>query len=222
MNVLVWNEYIHEVEQEEVRSIYPEGIHGCIAGFLRTAGMQVETATLRMPRHGLTQETLAWTDVLVWWGHRAHHEVEDDVVEQVYQRVMDGMGLVLLHSGHNSKIFKKLCGTNTGELRWCNDGTRELLWTVEPGHPITRGVPDCIEIPNDEMYGERFNIPAPDELVFISWFATGEVFRSGCCYRRGRGNIFYFQPGHETFPVYHQPDIQTVITNAVKWAAPTA
>ena len=59
-----------------------------------------------------------------------------------------------------------------------------------------------------------------DNLVFISWHPGGEVFRSGCCFVRG-GRIFYFQPGHETFPIYYQPEIQTVITNAVRWVAPT-
>ena len=83
-----------------------------------------------------------------------------------------------------------------------------------------RGLGDHIVLEHEETYGEHFEIPQPDELIFISWFEGGEVFRSGCTFTRGKGHIFYFQPGHETFPIYHQPDIQKVITNAVRWAAP--
>lgn len=180
---------------------------------------EVRTATLDEPEHGLTDEVLNSTDVLIWWGHIAHGEVRDDIVEKVYQRVLNGMGLIVLHSGHFSKIFKKLMGTSC-DLKWREIGEKERIWVVEPGHPIAEGLGEYIEIPHEEMYGERFDIPAPDTLVFISWFEGGEVFRSGCCYYRGSGKIFYFRPGHETFPIYHQPEIQQVIKNAVRWAAP--
>lgn len=220
VRVTVWNENIHETEVPEVAAIYPKGIHGCIADFLKAAGHEAATATMQEPEHGLTEEVLDNTDVLIWWGHTAHERVEDAVVERVHARVIVGMGLVVLHSGHASKIFRKLCGTPTGYLRWREAGEQEIMWVIEPDHPITRGIDEKIIIPHEEMYGERFNIPAPDELVFISWFEGGEVFRSGCCYRRGRGRVFYFQPGHETFPIYHQKEIQQVITNAVSWAAP--
>ena len=220
MYITVWNEYLHEKESEEIARVYPEGIHNCIGNFLRDAGMNVRTATLREPEHGLTQDVVDHTDVLLWWGHMAHEEVSDAVVERVYDRVMQGMGLIVLHSGHASKIFRKLCGTNTDELRWREDGKREILWVVEPSHPIAEGLPEKIILPQEEMYGERFNIPKPDDLVLISWFEGGEVFRSGCCYQRGRGKVFYFRPGHESFPVYRNPEIQQVILNAVRWAAP--
>lgn len=150
----------------------------------------------------------------------AHNQVEDEIVDRVYKRVMDGMGLIVLHSGHASKIFSKVCGTDTGLLRWREDGDKEILWVVDPSHPIVDGLDEKIIIPSEETYGEHFCIPKPDDLVFISWFEGGEVFRSGCCYYRGKGKVFYFRPGHETFPIYHQPEIQKVITNAVKWAAP--
>jgi trehalose utilization protein len=223
IQVTVWNEYRHERQNELVAGIYPRGIHHAIGdALLAHDGIEVRTATLDEPEHGLTDEVLAATDVLIWWGHLAHGEVRDDIVEKVRERVLDGMGLIVLHSGHGSKLFERLLGTRTGRLKWRDEGELERIWVIEHGHPIASGVGDYFEIPREEMYGERFDIPAPDELVFISWFEGGEVFRSGCCYRRGKGKLFYFRPGHETFPIYHQPEVQTVIRNAVHWAAPTA
>lgn len=220
IKVTVWNEYLHEKKDEEVARVYPKGIHNAIAEYLNTQpGIQAKTATLDMPEHGLTDDVLNDTDVLMWWGHMAHDKVSDEVVNRVYSRIMDGMGLIVLHSAHFSKIFKKLMGS-TCNLKWREAGEKERLWVVEPGHPIAAGLPEYIEIPHTEMYGERFDIPQPDTLVFISWFAGGEVFRSGCCYHRGNGKIFYFRPGHETFPIYYQPEVQKVLSNAVRWAAP--
>ena len=220
IQVTVWNEFRHEKKNEKVRAVYPEGMHTVIANFLnKQEGIEARTAALDEPEHGLTDEVLNSTDVLTWWGHTAHGEVSDEIVEKVHKRVLEGMGLIVLHSGHFSKIFRKLMGT-TCDLKWREIGENERLWVIEPGHPIVDGIGECIEIPHEEMYGESFDIPAPDTLVFVSWFAGGEVFRSGCCYHRGNGRIFYFRPGHETFPIYHQDDIQKVITNAVKWAAP--
>jgi trehalose utilization protein len=222
IQVTVWNEFRHERQNQHVASIYPDGIHEAIAGSLRkNDSFEVRTAVLDDPDHGLSDETLENTDVLIWWGHLAHDEVRDDIVEKVRRRVVAGMGLIVLHSGHGSKIFGRLLGTNTGDLKWRDDGEKERLWVIEHGHPIVDGLGEYIEIPKEEMYGERFDIPAPDELIFISWFEGGEVFRSGCCYRRGKGKLFYFRPGHETFPIYHHPDVLKVIENAVKWAAPT-
>jgi trehalose utilization protein len=221
LNVTVWNEFRHEQSKQQIRDIYPNGIHGAIADFLnKQEGIQAGTATLDEPEHGLTDEVLNKTDVLIWWGHMAHNEVKDEIVEKVHKRVLDGMGLIVLHSGHFSKIFRKLMGT-TCDLKWREIGEKERLWVVEPGHPIVNGIGEFIELPHEEMYGEHFDIPAPDTLVFVSWFSGGEIFRSGCCYHRGNGKIFYFRPGHESFPVYHNPDIQKVITNAVRWAAPS-
>lgn len=221
VNVTVWNEYRHERERSDVRDVYPGGIHDVLSDALERQGHEVRTATLDEPEHGLTADGLAWTDVLVWWGHAAHEAVRDDVVSRVKRSVLDGMGFLALHSSHESKIFKSLMGTS-GTLRWRESGEKERLWVVEPGHPIAAGVDDYVEIPETEMYGEPFDIPAPDTLVFISWFAGGEVFRSGCCYRRGNGRIFYFRPGHETFPIYHREEIQRVIGNAVEWAEPAS
>ncbi|WP_079478118.1 ThuA domain-containing protein [Halobacillus salinus] len=216
MNVLVWNEFRHEKENEVVRDIYPEGIHAQIASFLGEEDIDVKTATLDEEEHGLTDEVLAETDVLVWWGHKAHDEVDDAIAEKVKQRVWDGMGLVVLHSAHFSKPFKKLMGTSC-DLKWREANDKERMWVVDPSHPITEGIGEFIEIEKEEMYGEHFDIPTPEELIFISWFSGGEVFRSGATFRRGRGKIFYFRPGHETYPTYYNKEVQTVIKNGVNW-----
>ncbi len=219
LNVTVWNENRHEQSSEEVRSVYPNGIHGAIAEFLKE-DFEVKTATLDEPEHGLSEEVLNNTDVLLWWGHIAHEEVSDEIVNRVHQRVLDGMGLIVLHSGHFSKIFKKLMGTGC-DLKWREADEKERMWIVDPTHPIAEGLGEKIEIEREEMYGEHFDIPAPDELVFVSWFEGGEVFRSGCTYKRGQGKVFYFRPGHETYPTYYHKDIQRVMKNAVSWAKPT-
>lgn len=219
IRVTVWNEYEHEKVDERVAAIYPKGIHGAIADGIAGEGVQTRTATLDEPEHGLTEEVLNETDVLIWWGHRAHGKVSDEIVDRVHDRVLKGMGLIVLHSGHFSKIFKKLMGTSCN-LKWREAGDKERIWVVDPAHPIAEGLGQYFEIEHEEMYGEHFDIPAPDELVFISWFEGGEVFRSGCTYHRGNGKIFYFRPGHETYPTYHNKDVLKVISNAVRWAAP--
>ena len=220
IKVTVWNEFRHELTDEGVKKIYPEGIHEAIAKALRTDEIVVKTATLDEPEHGLTDEVLESTDVLIWWGHMAHGEVSDEVVEKVYEKVLQGMGLIVLHSGHFAKIFKKLMGTGC-DLKWRDADDRERIWVVDPTHPIAEGLGEYIDIEHEEMYGEHFDIPTPDELIFISWFEGGEVFRSGCTFKRGNGKIFYFRPGHELWPTYHNPEIQLVIKNAVRWAKPT-
>ncbi|WP_273129278.1 ThuA domain-containing protein [Bacillus weihaiensis] len=217
--VTVWNENRHEKKNPVVSDIYPEGIHGAIAGFLKEENHEVRTATLDEENHGLSDEVLNNTDVLVWWGHLAHDEVQDEIVEKVQQRVLDGMGLIVLHSGHFSKIFKKLMGTSC-DLKWREADEKERLWVVDPSHPIAEGVGEYIELEKEEMYGEHFDIPAPDELIFTSWFEGGEIFRSGCTFKRGNGKVFYFRPGHETYPTYHNEQIQRVIKNGVNYVAP--
>jgi trehalose utilization protein len=222
LRVTVWGENVHERREDPVRAIYPDGMHAVIAaGLTRLLGPAVtaRTVTLQDPEHGLTEEVLAATDVLTWWGHAAHPEVDDAVVDRVQQAVLGGMGLLVLHSGHEAKVFQRLLGTSCS-LRWRNAGERELVWTVDPAHPIAQGIPQPIVLDAHEMYGEHFDIPAPDELVFVSSFAGGEVFRGGCCFHRGRGRIFYFSPGDQEYPIYHHPDVQRVIANGVRWAAP--
>ncbi|MDR1010233.1 MAG: ThuA domain-containing protein [Opitutaceae bacterium] len=217
----MWNEHRHEKQDPRVAAIYPRGIHEAIAEPLRALdGIEACTATLDEEEHGLTQAALDTTGVLIWWGHMAHGEVRDDIVARVKKRVLEGMGLIVLHSAHYSKIFKALMGT-TCSLKWREASDKERLWTVNPGHPISAGLPEHFELPMEEMYGEPFGIPEPDELVFISWFTGGEVFRSGAAWRRGNGRVFYFRPGHETYPSYHDKNVRRVLANAVRWARPT-
>lgn len=218
IKVTVFNEFIHEKQEEKVKAVYPNGIHNAIRDFLEADGrFSVRTATLEMPEHGLTEEVLNDTDVLLWWGHAGHHLVADEVVDRVYNRVLQGMGLIPLHSGHFSKIFKKLNGTGCN-LKWRESGDKERLWITAPAHPIAAGLPEYFELPHEETYGEHFDIATPDEVVFTSWFSGGEVFRSGCTWHRGLGRVFYFQPGHETCPSYYDKNVQRVIANAVHWA----
>ncbi|UNM89223.1 ThuA domain-containing protein [Vagococcus sp. CY52-2] len=218
IHVTVWNEYRHEKTDEEVKKVYPEGIHNQLASFLEEE-FDVKTATLDEPEHGLTEGVLNNTDVLVWWGHIAHDEVSDEIVQRVHQRVLQGMGLIVLHSGHMSKIFMSLMGTSC-DLKWREADETCRIWNVNPSHPILEGVGEYIELEKEEMYGEHFDIPAPDELIFVNWYKGGEVFRGGCTFRRGNGKIFYFQPGHETYPSYYNEQVQLVIKNAVKWCQP--
>ncbi|MFO7871398.1 MAG: ThuA domain-containing protein [Kiritimatiellia bacterium] len=219
IRLMIWNEFVHEQKNEFVKKLYPRGMHMAIADYIKKqSGVEVRTATLQDPEHGLTEEVLDNTDVLMWWGHVAHGEVDDAVVERVHNRVLDGMGIMVMHSGHFSKIFKKLMGTTCG-LRWREAAEKERLWVVNPAHPIAEGIGPYIEVANSEMYGEHFDIPAPDELIFVSWFEGGNVFRSGAAWYRGRGKVFYFRPGHETYPVFYNKDVLRVLANGVRWAA---
>lgn len=221
IKVTVWNEFRHEKTNEGVKKVYPEGMHKVIGDLLQSTGeFEVRLAALDDPEHGLTQEVLDNTDTLIWWGHCAHGEVKDEIVERVHQRVLAGMGLIVLHSGHFSKIFRKVLGTNCS-LKWREIAEKERLWNIAPSHPITQGIGDYFELANTEMYGERFDIPEPDKLIFISWFEGGEVFRSGCVWERGNGRIFYFRPGHETYPIYYNENVRKILVNASRWCAQT-
>lgn len=221
IRVTIWHEFRHEKRDEHIASLYPDGMHMALAKGLDSFGFDIQTATLDEPEHGLTADALDNTDVLTWWGHMAHEDVSDEIVARVQERVLGGMGLIVLHSGHLSKIFRRLMGTGC-MLKWREANEKERIWVVDPSHPICDGLPEYIEIPQAEMYGEHFDIPPPDTLVFISWFEGGEVFRSGCCYQRGQGKIFYFRPGHETYPIYYQDEVLKVIGNAIRWAKPVS
>jgi trehalose utilization protein len=222
INVTIYNEFVHEQTQEAVKAVYPDGIHAVIQGFLQQdpAIGTIRCATLENHQRVLSQETLDDTDVLIWWGHMRHREVDDAVVDRVCQRVIEGMGFIPLHSGHGSKIFTRLMGQNTSTVNWREAGEKVRVWNLAPNHPITQGLGESFVVPHDETYGEPTPWCEPERSIFISWFQGGEVFRSGSCWNRGEGRIFYFQSGHETFPVYYQKEVQTVITNAVMWAAP--
>ena len=219
LRVTIWNEYAHEKTDERVREVYPGGIHNAIADFLRSDDIEVRTATLDDEECGLTEEVLKNTDVLIWWGHMKHHMVPDEVAARVRDEVLKGMGFIGLHSAHHSKPFRMLMGTSCN-LSWREDGDMERIWTINPAHPIAQGIGRYFELPHVETYAEPFGIPEPDEVIFMGWYDGGEVFRSGCTFHRENGRIFYFQPGHETFPIFYDENVQTIIRNAVYWAKP--
>ena len=220
INVTIWNEFLHEKTEEKCKEIYPDGIHGAIRDFLKTdEELNVRTITLDDPDCGITDELLDNTDVMLWWGHIGHNKVPDEIAAKVRDAVLKGMGLIVLHSGHHSKVFKMLMGTSCN-LTWRENGDMERVWVSAPAHPIAQGLGRYFELDGVETYGEPFGIPEPDEVVFIGWYSGGEVFRSGCTFHRGNGKIFYFQPGHETFPIFHNENVQRIIRNAVYWAKP--
>ena len=221
INVLVYNEFRHEKDPNcRASAIYPEGIHTAIAGFLgKEEDISVTTVTLENIREGITREILKKTDVIVWWGHMAHGDVPDEIAEMVYEEVLNGMGALFLHSAHKSKPFMKLMGTSCS-LIWRESDDMERVWVSAPYHPVSQGIDKYFELPGEETYGEPFGIPTPEETVFIGWFTGGEVFRSGCSWQRGNGRVFYFQPGHETYPTYYDPNVQKIVKNAVRWVAP--
>ena len=220
IRVTIWHEHRHEKKHKEVSDLYPEGMHGQLARHLRAQdGLEVGLATLDDPEHGLTDEVIAGTDVMIWWGHGYHQEVDDAIVDKVHKRCLGGMGLIVLHSAHYSKIFRRLMGT-TCDLKWRVGNDREILWVTKPGHPILAGIDDHFVLDKEEMYGEYFDVPEPQETLLISTFSGGECIRSGLTWQRGAGKIFYFRPGHETYRSYYDPNVLLIITNAVRWGAP--
>ncbi len=223
LRITLWNEFLHEQHDPAVKAIYPNGIHDTLAEAIRQQipTAHIHTATLDQPDHGLPDDLLDQTDVLAWWGHKAHNQVRDDIVEKIHARILNGMGALFLHSAHFAKPFKKLMGTSC-RIHWREAAEPERLFIVHPAHPIADGLPTHIDISHEEMYGEFFDIPTPDELIMLSWFQGGNVFRSCCTWTRGKGKIVYFRPGHETHPTYHKPEIQRIICNALRWAAPTS
>ena len=220
INVVIWHEFRHERNEEGCRAVYPEGIHGCIRNFLKVnEDLEITLAALDDPCQGLPDELLEKTDVLIWWGHMAHGEVSDELVEKIRQRVYAGKtGLIVLHSGHHSKVFKQVVGT-TGNLSWGRD-QKEVVWNLMPSHPIAAGIPEHFTLDLEELYCEPFYIPQPDALVFGSWYEDGFIFRSGVCFLRGLGKVFYFQPGHEFDRSFYNPYVQRIIKNAVYWVKP--
>ena len=220
INVTIWNEYRHEKSDENVAKLYPNGLHAAIGEFLsKNDDMKITLAALDDPDQGLPDEVLNNTDVLLWWGHMNHGEVKDDLVERIRQRVyVGGMGFIALHSAHHSKPFRAIVGT-TGNLLW-GDNQKEIIWNIMPSHPIAAGIPAHFELPEEELYAEPFQIPQPDAHIFEGWYEHGYVFRTGCTFLRGAGRVFYFQPGHAPCPSFYDANVQRIITNGVRWAAP--
>lgn len=220
INVVIWNEFRHEKGDPAVAQIYPDGIHAFIRDFLKEDdNLNITLAALDDPDQGISDELLNKTDVLFWWGHMAHGEVDDKLVEKIRNRVYAGkMGLIVLHSGHHSKVFRSIVGA-TGNLSWGRN-QKEVVWNLMPQHPIAAGIPDHFILQSEELYAEPFYIPQPDQLVFGGWYEDGHIFRSGCCFFRGVGKIFYFQPGHEYCRSFYNPYVQRIIRNAVEWVKP--
>lgn len=213
INITIWNESEHKGRA------YPEGMNAALASiFEGRADFTATGALLADEAQGFPADRLEQTDVLFWWGHCKHEKVSDELTERICARVREGMGAVFLHSAHFSKPFRALMGT-TCSLSWRETfGERERIWTTNPYHPIARGIENGFRLDNEEMYGEYFDIPKPDDVIFTGWFTGGEVFRSGCTFERGKGRIFYFQPGHESFPIYRNANIRSIILNAALWA----
>ena len=219
IKVTIYNEFQHEKTSDTVKQIYPDGIHKAIGNFLGSDDIKVRYSTLDDIETTLTPEILKDTDVLIWWGHMAHHKVPDEIAMNVRCEVLKGMGFIALHSAHHSKPFKLLMGT-TCNLGWRENGDMERIWTINPAHPIAKGIGRYFELEHVETYAEPFGIPNPDEVIFMGWYEGGELFRSGCTFHRENGRIFYFQPGHESFPIFYNENVQTIIRNAVYWANP--
>jgi trehalose utilization protein len=235
INVLVWDEQ----QDVQVKSgAYKNFLGNAVAEFLsKTDGLQVVSANINEPDQGLADDRIAAADVVVWWGHVRHKDVNDSKVESIVAKVKAGKaGFVALHSAHYSKPFKNLMGTNCGFKKVDankNEGFVQHLRVVSPMHPIAKGVKD-FDIPKTEIYGEPFEVPMPDAIVLYGHWDTGDSFPDVCCWTVGGkgvssaaakaanpgGRVVYFRPGHETFPIFHQPEVQRVVTNCVLWAAP--
>ena len=177
IKVTIWNEFVEERIYEEVKRVYPDGIHKCLEEFLsKNEDMQVRCVTLSSKDQGLSDEILSDTDVLIWWGHQEHDAVTEENAERVQKYVLNGMGFIPLHAAHFCKPLKKLLGTSMC-LRW-KHGESEKLICVNPSHPIAEGITEPVILEEEEMYGEYFDIPKPDDIIFLGWFSNQEVFRS--------------------------------------------
>ena len=217
IRVTFWHEFRHEKTSEVVKAIYPDGLHAYLKSQLECDDIEITLAALDDPNQGITDELLENTDVLMWWGHMAHKEVDDELVEKIRQRVYSGMGFLPLHSAHHSKPFQRIIGC-TGNLRWGRN-QKAIVWNLAPWHPIAKGVPMSFQI-TEELYSEPFYIPKPDDIVFATWFEDGNIFRGGITYRRGLGKIFYFHTGHESVESLKDENVQRIIKNAIYWCAP--
>ena len=220
IRVLVWSEFT------ESNDVYPQGIHGEIAGYLNTdPNIIARTTELADEDCGVGEKILGDTDVLFWWGHEKHELVDDDAVERVVRKVREeGMGFVSLHSSLTSKPFIALMGTSCKIGSFRVDGEMERVHVVAPHHPIADGVRDFV-ITETEMYGEPFDVPNPKEVIFESVFQDNPLYSTttwrfcGCTWDVWDGRVFYFRPGHETYAIYRDENIQRILLNASYWAA---
>ncbi len=234
LRVTVWDENKPHIEE-----YYPAGIRGAVADAIKGDGVEVTIAHLDEPDQGISEDLLENTDVLVWWGHARHGEVDDELAAKIKQRVHHGgMGLVVLHSGHYSKPFRATLDC-TGHLKggWRESDDTEEITVCAPWHPIAEGVSN-FTLEAEEMYGGPFGTPPVEVLIFQSFFPKGgEVFPCGAVWTvgdgvdldftsgpgngvgqgKGIGRVFYFRPGHETYPTYFHSEVKTIIRNGVLW-----
>lgn len=224
MNITIFNEYHPNEHTGKAEKNYPGGIHIALKSIFESQEYDVVTATQEQACNGLTDEILDNTDVLLWWSKNWDNELLNSVADKVVSRIREGMGAVFLHSAKNSKPFLRLTGTTsaTAPVSWKEPGESERLFVVSPAHPIAEGIPSGYVIPNEEPYCEYFDIPKPDDIVFLGGFGNGMCIRAGVTFTRGAGKIFFFQPGHDSFPVYNDKVIRRIILNAVNWAKPVA
>jgi len=214
MRVLCWS------ERTEPANVYPQGINGAIAGFLRrSADLDVRTASINDGEQGIGKAAIDATDVLVWWGHLKHKDIDDAHVAEVIRQIRErGLGFIGLHSTQGAKVFTGALGCS-GEIGgWREDGKREFLKCVAPSHPIAQGLGD-FTLAQTEMYNEPFQVPPPEKTIFFSYWEGGEQFRSCNVWSAGKGRVVYFRPGHESFPIYHQELPLRVVKNSVTWCA---
>ena len=243
VRVLVWDENPGNAPAD----VYPNGIRGAIAEGLnrpdKRAPILAATAHLDEADQGCSEVALQAADVLIWWGHARHGQVTEETARRIYTQVHErGMGLILLHSAHYSKPLQwtlAASGHLKGGWRVTSPPDREEITVCAPRHPIAEGVRD-FTLESEEMYGAPFEVPAPQCVVFQSHFPLGkEYFPCGICWTVGRGKtegftsgpgggvgegqgvgrVFYFRPGHETYPTYYNTTVRKILRNAVLWAA---
>lgn len=217
--VVVWS------EGTAPKEVYPNDINGAIAeGLKELKGWEVVVANLSDPNQGLPDELLNRADVLIWWGHQRHDQVKDPLVSKIVKRVKeDGMGFISLHSSHFAKPNKALMGTACSWGAYVGDSTTLKVTVKDPGHPIAKGVKE-FTIVHNERYSDPYAVPTPQSVVFegIATLKDGKVDPSqqGFTWQIGKGKMFYFQPGHETNPVFYDANVGRIMINAVQWAAP--
>ncbi len=214
VRVLLWS------EQTEPRELYPTGISGALAEHLnQQKGFEAKTAQLTDAESGLPEAALAQTDVLVWFGHKKHGEVPDEIVDRVVKHIRErGMGFVGLHSTHFSKVLKKALGATGAWSSYKKLGQPEQMWVVSPKHPIAKGVTD-FAIPKEEIYTEPFEVPEPEAVIVEGTWPSGHRNREVMVWTLDKGRFVYIRAGHEEYPIYFMPPMQTLVRNSILWAA---
>lgn len=233
--VVVWS------EATAPKHVYPDDINGAIAEGLKCLqGWEVIKAGIDDPDQGLSDERLNGCDVLIWWGHKRHKLVKDELVEKIVRRVKEGgMGFISLHSAHFAKPNIALMSeseTSKETLDKVKPQGRVAAWSTykgdsvsltitvkTPSHPIAKGIRE-FTVSHSERYSDPYAVPMPQTVVFEgdAKLKDGSIDHSqvGLCWQIGKGKMFYLQAGHETNPVFMDANIRRIIANAVRWAAP--